>query len=133
MKKILSPFAWVFFGCVTFWGLIFACSVFPAPFLSIPFCVPASLQVTSFQLQFEENEPFDIPAVTSCGSIGDLTHIQCGIGEVILCFDMGQLAEGPFYVKAMAKNTTDHSPYGSVMRDIKIIPGSLKGTRIKKD
>ena len=102
-----------------------------APFLSIPFCIPASLQVTSFQLQFEENEPFDIPAVASCGSIGGPTYIQCGIDEAVLCFDIGQMGEGPFYVKAMAKNMTDHSPYGSVMQDIKIIPGSLKGMRIK--
>ena len=34
-------------------------------------------------------------------------------------------------VREMAKNMTDHSPYGSVMQDIKIIPGSLKGMRIK--
>jgi hypothetical protein len=100
-------------------------------YLSIPFCVPASLQVISFQLQFDETEPFEIPAATSCGNIGGPTYIQCGIDEAILCFDMAQRPDGPFYVKAMARSISGHSPYGSVIQDNKIMPVSLKGMQIK--
>lgn len=96
--------------------------VFAGPFLTCD-CTPATDKVTGFQLQFGVQPAIDIPAVECDPVVTD--------GKRIL-YDLGTLPNGPFSVKALAKNLWGSSPYTDPLDGNKQLPTSPSLLKITK-
>jgi hypothetical protein len=77
--------------------------------------------VTGFQLQFGTQTPIDIPAVECSPPVTN--------GKRIL-YDLGTLPNGPFSVKALAKNSWGSSPYTDPLSGTKSLPTSPSSLRL---
>lgn len=121
MTKYLSPLGWLILGCLAFWVLVIGvCVARASPFLTTD-CTPPSDTVTGFTLQFGTQPAIDIPAVECVPVVTD--------GKRIL-YDLGTMPNGPFSVKALARNAWGSSPYTPPLSGNKVIPGSPSLLRI---
>ena len=125
MKRQLSPFGWVFFGCLAFWILVAGvCTARAAPYLTSD-CSPAADALTGFQLQINAAAPIDIPTFTICQS-----EPACGAGQFRICWDCVNLPAGPYSIKALAKNAWGVSNWTSPLAGTKVLPTSPSLLRI---
>lgn len=100
--------------------LMFPISAMCAPFLTCD-CTPAVDKVTGFQLQFGTQPAIDIPAVECSPAVVDGKRIM---------YDLGTLPNGPFTVKALARNLWGSSAYTAPLADNKSLPTSPTLLRI---
>jgi len=77
--------------------------------------VPPQLKVTGFQLQFGVQPAIDIPAVECVPVVVDGKRIW---------YDLGTMPNGPFSVKALAKNVWNVSGWTLPLADTKTVPSS---------
>jgi hypothetical protein len=94
--------------------LLFPISALCSPFLTTD-CTPAVDKVTGFQLQFGVQPVIDIPAVECVPVVVDGKRIW---------YDLGTLPNGPFTVKALARNLWGSSAYTAPLSDTKVLPSS---------
>lgn len=93
--RYLSPFGWVILGTLLFWGLVFSCSVWAAPYLTCD-CSPSVDMVTGFQLKFNTAAFIDTPAVMTCGTAAD--KVVCTGDQRTICYDIAPLSIGAITV-----------------------------------
>ena len=114
--------------------LILAILLFPINALCSPFltcdCSPAGDKVTGFQLQFGTQTPIDIPTAATCGSGPGM--VSCTAPSVTICYDLGTMPNGPFTVKALAKNSWEVSDWCPPLSDNKQLPSSPSPLKITK-
>ncbi len=89
-----------------------------SPFLTCD-CTPAADKITSFALQFVTPTWIDTPAVSTCGN-----EPACPTDSKRICYDLGTLPNGPFTVKAVAKNIWGQSNDSLPLSDTKSLPTS---------
>jgi hypothetical protein len=112
--------------CWAVLAAVLATTIWAAPFLTCD-CTPSADAVTGFQLQFGTQTAIDVPAVAPC-----VTETPCVAPAVRLCYDLGTLPNGPFSVKALAKNAWGSSSWTSPLSDTKQLPTSPSLLKIIK-
>lgn len=98
--------------CWAICALILVSELKAAPFLTCD-CSNPSDKIIGYQLQFGTQPAIDIPAVECSPVVVD--------GKRIL-YDLGTLPNGPFTVKALAKNLWGVSTWTNPLNDIKVVP-----------